>query len=114
MQLSAAGMHVAVNYAHGADTANTVVNEIVASGGFAAAFQADVSNEEEVARMFVEVRTQFGPVDTLVNNAGIWNFQPLLDVTTDEYRRHTTPTSSATFSPAESSPVRRTSSMASS
>ncbi len=86
--LSAAGMHVAVNYTRGADTARTVVNEITAAGGSAAAFQADVSVEDDVARMFKEVRMKFGPVDTLVNNAGIWNFQPLLDVTTDEYRRH--------------------------
>ena len=86
--LAAAGARVAVNYTRGADTAAAVVGEIAAAGGQAKAFQADVSREEDVVRLFSEVREVFGPVDTLVNNAGVWRFETLEDLTVEEYRRH--------------------------
>lgn len=86
--LAAAGMQVAVNYTHGKDTADAVVTEISEAGGTAAAFQADISQEADVARLFAEIRGTFGAVDTLINNAGVWKFQPLLEVTVEEYHRH--------------------------
>ena len=86
--LAAAGARVAVNYTRGADTAAAVVEEITAKGGRAKAFQADVSLEEDVVRLFAEVRGALGPVDTLVNNAGVWRFEPLENLTVDEFRRH--------------------------
>jgi len=86
--LARTGMSVAVNYAHGKDTADAVVDRIRSAGGTAAAFRADVGNEQAVEAMFTAVRDTLGPVRTLVNNAGLWNFQTLLDVTVAEYRRH--------------------------
>lgn len=86
--LARTGMSVAVNYAHGKDTADAVVDRIRSAGGTAAAFQADISDEQATEAMFTTVRDTLGPVRTLVNNAGLWNFQTLLDVTVAEYRRH--------------------------
>lgn len=86
--LAAAGARVAVNYTRGADTAAATVEEITAKGGQAKAFQADVSLEEDVVRLFAEVRGALGPVDTLVNNAGVWRFEPLENLTVDEFHRH--------------------------
>jgi NAD(P)-dependent dehydrogenase (short-subunit alcohol dehydrogenase family) len=48
------------------------VEVIVAAGGEAFAFPADVSNPEAVERLVQAVRSRFGPVDILINNAGIF------------------------------------------
>jgi 3-oxoacyl-[acyl-carrier protein] reductase len=50
---------------------NEVVNEISAAGGKAAAFQLDVSNEEQIKSIVKATIAQFGKIDILVNNAGI-------------------------------------------
>jgi 3-oxoacyl-[acyl-carrier protein] reductase len=49
---------------------------------------ADVSLEPDVRLLFAQVREAYGPVDLLVNNAGVWHFQPITDVSVAEYRRH--------------------------
>lgn len=86
--LAAAGARVAVNYGQDAAAATMVVDGIRNSGGEGQAVQADISVEADVRRMFTHVRATYGPVDLLVNNAGVWNFQPIVDVTVEEYRRH--------------------------
>ncbi|HEX9854613.1 MAG TPA: 3-oxoacyl-[acyl-carrier-protein] reductase [Acidimicrobiia bacterium] len=62
---------VAVNYGSNAGAAAETVKAIEATGSEAAAFQADVGDPDQVARMFEEVHERFGPVEVLVNNAGI-------------------------------------------
>jgi 3-oxoacyl-[acyl-carrier protein] reductase len=69
--LGSAGYRVAVHYLHGKEAAEGVVARIVAAGGEALAVEADLSRQEGVAPMFERVEKQFGPVDYLVNNAGI-------------------------------------------
>jgi 3-oxoacyl-[acyl-carrier protein] reductase len=69
--LGSAGFRVAVHYRHGKESANKVVERIVAGGGEAWAVEADLSRHESVAPMFDRIEQQFGPVDYLVNNAGI-------------------------------------------
>ena len=69
--LGSAGFRVAVHYRHGKKSADEVVECIVAAGGEASAVEADLSRQESVAPMFDRVERQFGPVDYLVNNAGI-------------------------------------------
>lgn len=69
--LAARGARVAVNYASRAEAAEAVVAAIVAGGGEAIAVQADVSSEEAVTAMFSEIGERLGPVEILVNNAGI-------------------------------------------
>jgi 3-oxoacyl-[acyl-carrier protein] reductase len=69
--LASAGFCVAVHYHHGKESAEGVVTRIVAGGGEALAVEADLSRQESVAPMFERIEQQFGPVDYLVNNAGI-------------------------------------------
>ena len=65
------GYAVAVNFATSEGEAKKVVNEIVAAGGRAIAIQADVSREEDIARMFETAERDLGPIKALVNNAAI-------------------------------------------
>jgi 3-oxoacyl-[acyl-carrier protein] reductase len=69
--LASAGFRVAVHYRQGKESADEVVERIVASGGEASAVEADLSREESVASMFDRVERQLGPLDYLVNNAGV-------------------------------------------
>jgi 3-oxoacyl-[acyl-carrier protein] reductase len=69
--LGSAGFHVAVHYRHGKDSADEVVQHIVAVGGEASSVEADLSRQESVTSMFDRVEQQLGTIDYLVNNAGI-------------------------------------------
>lgn len=70
-RLAADGLAVIVNYAHNANAANSVVEEIEAKAGQAMAIQADVSVPAQVAAMFDQAIIFYGGVDIIVNNAGI-------------------------------------------
>jgi 3-oxoacyl-[acyl-carrier protein] reductase len=83
--LGAAGAAVTVNYASGREGAERVVAAIKANGGKAIAVQADVAKAADVAHLFAETKKAFGRLDVLVNNAGIYRFQPLDDITEDEF-----------------------------
>jgi len=85
--LAAAGAAVVVNYASSKDGADKVVAAITGKGGKAVAVKADVSKEAEVKALFAETKKAFGRLDVLVNNAGVYKFQPLAEITADEYRR---------------------------
>jgi 3-oxoacyl-[acyl-carrier protein] reductase len=71
ISLADAGASVAVNYLAQTAAADSVVKAIRDKGGKAIAVRADVSKAAEVARMMAETETALGPVDVLVNNAGI-------------------------------------------
>ncbi len=66
-----AGADVVVNYVSGDDAANAVVETIKSFGVKAAAYQADVSNEDQVTAMFKRMMDEFGTIDILVANAGL-------------------------------------------
>jgi 3-oxoacyl-[acyl-carrier protein] reductase len=83
--LGAAGAAVTVNYASGRDGAERIVAAIKADGGKAIAVQADVAKAADVRHLFAETKKAFGRLDVLVNNAGIYRFQPLDDITEDEF-----------------------------
>jgi len=85
--LGAAGAAVAVNYASSKEGADKVVAEIKAKGGKAIAVQGDVAKAADVKRLFAETKKAFGAPDVLVNNAGIYAFEPLEKVTEDEFHR---------------------------
>ena len=69
--LAEAGASIMVNYVSNEKIARRVVNDIEADGGTAMAFQADVSEEDQVKAMFKEMVEAFGSIDILVNNAGL-------------------------------------------
>jgi 3-oxoacyl-[acyl-carrier protein] reductase len=83
--LGAAGAAVVVNYATSQEGADRVVADIKAKGGQAIAVKGDVAKAADVRRLFDETRKAFGAVDVLVNNAGIYKFQALDEVTEDEF-----------------------------
>ncbi|RXJ02525.1 SDR family oxidoreductase [Anaerobacillus alkaliphilus] len=70
IRLAEAGVKVAVNYNYSKDEAFQVVSAITTNGGEAAAYQCDVTNEEQVIEMMNKVTEDLGPVSILVNNAG--------------------------------------------
>jgi len=87
---------VAVNYYVGPEPvqgkdnradAEALVAEIRAAGGRAIAVQADVSNAEQVRQMVARVTAELGPIDVLVNNAGIEPIIPFLEMTEADYQR---------------------------
>ena len=65
------GYAVAVNYAHNAQAANNVVQQITQAGGKAIAVQGDVAQEADILAMFKTVDTQLGRLTAFVNNAGV-------------------------------------------
>ncbi|MGD0800201.1 MAG: 3-oxoacyl-ACP reductase FabG [Terracidiphilus sp.] len=69
--LGSAGFRVAAHYHHGKDAADKVVESVIAEGGEALAVEADLSRQESVKPMFDRIEQRFGPLDCLVNNAGI-------------------------------------------
>jgi len=69
--LAASGVAVVVNFFSGAPAARTLCAEIIAAGGQAAAFQADISVESEVEALVDFAEQKFGGLKILVNNAGI-------------------------------------------
>lgn len=85
--LAAEGAAVVVNYASSKDAADRVVADIARSGGKAVAVQGDVAKASDVQRLFAETKKTFGRVDVLVNNAGIYDFAPLGEITEDQFHR---------------------------
>jgi 3-oxoacyl-[acyl-carrier protein] reductase len=85
--LALEGAAVVVNYSSSKEGADRVVSEIVSGGGRAVAVQANVAKKEEVDRLFSEAKKAFGTLDVLVNNAGIYDFAPLEDITAEHFHK---------------------------
>ena len=66
-----AGYRVAVNFAANEAVAAALVQTIESAGGEAFAIRGDVGNEADVLKMFEAVDRRFGPLNALVNNAGV-------------------------------------------
>ena len=87
-RLARDGAHVAVNYIGDRGPADALVEEVEERGGRAMAIEADVSDEERVIAMFERARAEFGgPIDLLVNNAGIEAPFPLVEMPLEEWER---------------------------
>lgn len=81
------GAAVVVNYSSSKEDADKVVKEIIAADGKAIAVQGSVAKEEDVKRIFAEAKKAFGKLDVLVNNAGIYKFGTIEEVTEEEFHR---------------------------
>src|SRR5216110_3517608 len=71
LALGHAGADVCINYVAGEDKAQAMVDELRGHGHTAMSFKADVSNEDDVAKMFAAVREEYGTIDILIINAGL-------------------------------------------
>jgi 3-oxoacyl-[acyl-carrier protein] reductase len=83
--LAGEGASVVVNYSTSKEGADKVVAEIVKAGGKAVSVGGNVVRLDEVQSLFAEVKRQFGKVDVLVNNAGIYGFTPIETVTAADF-----------------------------
>lgn len=86
--LAAAGASVVVNYASSKTGAETVVAEIDAAGGKAVAVRGDVSKAADANAIVDAAIAQFGRLDILVNNSGVYGFSPLENITEEDFHRH--------------------------
>jgi 3-oxoacyl-[acyl-carrier protein] reductase len=86
-KLAEDGARVIVNYAKSDAEAKAVVSRIKAKGGEAQAVRADVSNPAEARKLLDGAVREFGHVDVLVNNAGVYEFRPLPEVDEEHFNR---------------------------
>ena len=85
--LAAEGARVVVNYASSKTGADAVVAAIRDAGGEAIAVQADVSDADQAQALVTRAVQEFGRLDVLVNNSGVYEMGPLEQMTQDQYRR---------------------------
>lgn len=75
-----AGSDVIINYRNDRDAAESIRSECEGLGVRAAIAKADVANRDEVETMVATVLEEFGKIDVLVNNAGIWEENPIAGI----------------------------------
>lgn len=86
-QLAAEGAKVVVNYASSKSSADKVVADIEAAGGTAVAVGADVTRKAEVESLVRAAIDNFGRLDIVVNNSGIYQFAKIEESTEELYRK---------------------------
>jgi 3-oxoacyl-[acyl-carrier protein] reductase len=85
--LAAQGASVVVNYAHSKAGADTVVAAITAAGGKAVAVHGDVSKAAEAQGIIEAAIKNYGRLDILVNNSGVYEFAPIEAITEDQFHK---------------------------
>ncbi|MFF3787794.1 SDR family oxidoreductase [Streptomyces sp. NPDC001933] len=85
--LGRAGADVVVNYVAGREDAEQVVEEISGFGVHAAAYEADVSQEDQVVAMIERMVQEFGTIDILVANAGLQRDAPFTGMTMAQWQK---------------------------
>jgi 3-oxoacyl-[acyl-carrier protein] reductase len=85
--LAAEGAAVVVNYASSKSGADKVVAAITAAGGKAVAVAGDVSKTADAQGIISAAIKNFGRLDILVNNSGIYEFAPLEAITEDSFHK---------------------------
>ena len=83
IRLAKDGYAVVINYSHSEEQAQKVLDEIMAAGGTAITYKADVSDLNQVKQMVKDVSKELGGIDVLVNNAGIVRDEYLLMLNKD-------------------------------
>jgi 3-oxoacyl-[acyl-carrier protein] reductase len=86
-ELAARGAAVAVNYSSSQAAAEKVVDEIEEAGGKAIAVQANVAEPKSIEPLVETVARELGPIDVLVNNAGVYEFGPIETVTPESFHK---------------------------
>ena len=86
-QLAAAGAAVVVNYASSKAGADKVVADITSKGGKAVAVKGDVSKAAEAQSIIDAAVKNYGRLDVLVNNSGVYEFAPIEAVTEESFHK---------------------------
>jgi 3-oxoacyl-[acyl-carrier protein] reductase/pteridine reductase len=87
LRLASEGADVAVNYRGSKAEADEVVAQIAAMGRRAVAIQADVSKKNDVTALFAGVEKEFGRLDILVNNVGMFFPAKFEELTEEQWDR---------------------------
>ena len=87
LQLASCGYRVAANYQSAQGAAEELVQSIRSSGGEAAAFQADVSDSDQVKALFKDVSEKMGSVEVLVANAGVTRDNLLMRMKDEDWQK---------------------------
>ncbi len=85
LRLASAGADVGINYSHSAGEAASVAEEIRKMGRRAATFPGDLTRQADVREMFRAVEIEFGRLDVLVNNAGVFFAAPFAELTEEQW-----------------------------
>ena len=85
--LAAEGASVVVNYGTSQADADKVVHDITAAGGRAVAIRGNVAKSADVERLLAEAVREFGVIDVLVNNAGVYSFSAIDLFSEEEFHR---------------------------
>src|SRR6201995_3152643 len=85
--LAAEGASVVVNYASSKAGADAVVKSITAAGGKAVAVGGDVSQAAQAQGIIDAAIKNYGRLDILVNNSGVYEFSPIEDVTEEKFHK---------------------------
>jgi NAD(P)-dependent dehydrogenase (short-subunit alcohol dehydrogenase family) len=85
VRFAEAGADVAINYLDDKASAESAAAQIAALGRRATTIAADISKPEEARRLVADAERALGPIDVLVNNAGIFPRTPFLDLTEDTW-----------------------------
>jgi len=86
-ELAVNGAAVIVNYSSSKEGAERVVADIKKKGGKAVAVQANLAKPADVKRLFDETKKTFDKVDILINNAGVYEFSPIENVTPEHFHK---------------------------
>ena len=86
-ELASQGASVAVNYSGDKAGAEKVVAEIQKAGGKAIAVQANLADADSIGPLLAAVAREFGPINILINNAGIYEFGPIEAVTPEHFHK---------------------------
>jgi glucose 1-dehydrogenase len=86
LEMAKEGARVVINYITDEDAVQSMIEEIKSFGGTAVAIEADVSQEDQVKAMFIQMIKSFGTIDILVNNAGIQKDSAFIDMSLQEWQ----------------------------
>jgi len=95
--LAGQGYHIALHYRTSQEEAEQAVAELSAQGIECAAFQADLTVEEDVKRLFAEQRKRFGQLDVLVMTASIYSPCKLEEITLEDIHKNFAINTAASF-----------------
>lgn len=81
------GASVVVNYSTSKQEADQIVQSIERKGSKAIAVQANMAKQNDIDRLFEETKKAFGKLDILINNAGIYEFASLEEITPEHFHK---------------------------